>query len=965
MAGGEDSGFADICVYGNDGNTLFMVECKTAGKEYDKEYRNIEIDGGQLFTYWQQDDSCKYLVLYASDLKNGSVVYSTESIDCLDDPNILTLAEKDDSIHIYKNSHIVEDLYECWSETYEKRFCGDIIFRDDSVAYNIGVKPLRKRDLADFSENSKIVNKFEEILRHNNISDKENAFNRLIALFICKLVDEIQKDENDEVDFQYKTGTDTYESLQDRLQRLHKEGMEKFMREEIFYIPDTYAEDLISQYSGYKRKNMIEELKKTLRILKFFTNNDFAFKDVHNEELFYQNGKIVVEVVQLFEHYRIIGSSDIQMLGDLFEQLLNKGFKQNEGQFFTPIPITRFIWDSLPIEKYIKNEHGIEYPKIIDYACGAGHFLTQGIEAVNAAVKKISKNATEENLWTADKVYGIEKDYRLARVSKISLFMHGAGDTNIIFGDGLENYADKGIIPDSFDILVANPPYSVKAFKSHLKLKSNDFRLLSSITNDGSEIETLFVERISQLIKPNGLAAVILPSSILSNDSSSYVGAREELLQHFHIRAIACFGSKTFGATGTNTVVLFMQKINEPPVRFKLVEDSADAILSGEALSDWEDAEIYEAYLAKTEADRNYYGDMIAELKPYTYFIDDEYLKNYIPMFENLVEVKNKQKTKSFQRMSVEEQTSWMNRQFYSFVKAHEKEKIMYFAMVYKQTVLIVTAPSDNAKQKEFLGYDWSNRKGNEGIVIGTPGGMLYNNEDRFANDTLAGLIRDSFDEKEKSLSNYEEYYRYTSLKDMIDFSRVVFNKEIKTTVAKKFEIISKYPIVTLANFPTDIRKGTAITQREINPGNYKVVAGGISFAYTGDRYNRAENIITISASGANAGYVNIWKEKIFASDCTTVQGQNTTETIYIYNFLVAHQNALFALRKGSAQPHVYPDDIKKFPIPLPPPKVQQKIVDECSKIDEEYNTTRMTIEEYRAKIEKLFADLDIIGGGR
>lgn len=55
------------------------------------------------------------------------------------------------------------------------------------------MKPLRKVDLRDFSENDRIVNKFEEILRHNNVSDKENAFNRLIALFICKLVDENSK----------------------------------------------------------------------------------------------------------------------------------------------------------------------------------------------------------------------------------------------------------------------------------------------------------------------------------------------------------------------------------------------------------------------------------------------------------------------------------------------------------------------------------------------------------------------------------------------------------------------------------------------------------------------------------------------------------------------------------------------------------------------------------------------------
>ena len=83
---------------------------------------------------------------------------------------------------------------------------------------------------------------------------------------------------------------------------------------------------------------MIAHLKHTLRILKFYTNNDFAFKDVHNEQLFLQNGKILVEVVQLFEKFRIIGSENLQMLGDLFEQLLSKGFKQNEGQFFTPVP---------------------------------------------------------------------------------------------------------------------------------------------------------------------------------------------------------------------------------------------------------------------------------------------------------------------------------------------------------------------------------------------------------------------------------------------------------------------------------------------------------------------------------------------------------------------------------------------------------------------------------------------------
>ena len=368
------------------------------------------------------------------------------------------------------------------------------------------------------------------------------------------------------------------------------------MREEIFYVADDYAENLVQQYTGQKRQKMIEDLRNTLRVLKFYTNNDFAFKDVHNEELFYQNGKILVEVVQLFENYRIIGSNDVQMLGDLFEQLLNKGFKQNEGQFFTPIPITRFIWDSLPVERTIKKADGIEFPKIIDYACGAGHFLTQGFEAVNASVLSIDSSYKINRTWAEHKIFGIEKDYRLARVSKISLFMHGAGDGNIIFGDGLENYTDKDISPCSFDILVANPPYSVKSFKPHLKLKDNTFTTLEKISNDGSEIETLFIERIAQLLKPTGIAAVILPNTILIKESESFISAREYILKNFNLRAISVMGSKTFGATGTNTVILFLEKFNEPPKRLDLVSDSINSIFASNDLSDWEDEDIIDDY---------------------------------------------------------------------------------------------------------------------------------------------------------------------------------------------------------------------------------------------------------------------------------------------------------------------------------------------------------------------------------
>lgn len=139
-------------------------------------------------------------------------------------------------------------------------------------------------------------------------------------------------------------------------------------------------------------------------------------------------------------------------------------------------------------------------------------------------------------------------------------------------------------------------------------------------------------------------------------------------------------------------------------------------------------------------------------------------------------------------------------------------------------------------------------------------------------------------------------------------------------------------------------------------------MAGGKDYAYFHNVSNREANVITISASGAYAGYVNFWREKIFASDCTTVVGKkNISYTEFIFNYLLSQQEQIYYLQKGSAQPHVYPKDIAKIPIPLPPLSIQKQIIDECAKVDEEYNNSRMSIESYRQKIANVFERLEVV----
>ena len=226
---------------------------------------------------------------------------------------------------------------------------------------------------------------------------------------------------------------------------------------------------------------------------------------------------------------------------------------------------------------------------------------------------------------------------------------------------------------------------------------------------------------------------MILPSSILSNDSASYTGAREQLLQNFYIRGIAAFGSKTFGATGTNTVVMFLEKFNEPPKQIDLSADSVDAIFSGAELAGWKDRDIFEAYLAQIDIDENEYRAFLNKSLSVADLEGSEYFKMYVTAFADSADAKNLLKTKAYQQKSADEQAAAYLERLYSYAYSIEREKLVYFSLVYQQTTVIITAPADNKAQKEFLGYDWSNRKGNEGIQIITPGGKMYDDADRVA----------------------------------------------------------------------------------------------------------------------------------------------------------------------------------------------------------------------------------------
>lgn len=162
------------------------------------------------------------------------------------------------------------------------------------------------------------------------------------------------------------------------------------------------------------------------------------------------------------------------------------------------------------------------------------------------------------------------------------------------------------------------------------------------------------------------------------------------------------------------------------------------------------------------------------------------------------------------------------------------------------------------------------------------------------------------------------------------------------------------YPHVSIEKIAV-VRKGSAITKNQINSGgSIPVVAGGQSPAYYHDVSNRDPDVITVSASGAYAGFVNYWTKPIFASDCSTIQAkdENTVMNRYLYETLKYLQNDIYKLQTGGGQPHVYPKDIQTIKIPLPPIETQREIVAELDSYQKIIDAAQTIVKTYKPVID-------------
>ena len=980
-SGHGTSGKLDILVMKND-QAFLMIECKTWGTEFEKELNKIQKNGGQLFTYFQQDRATNYLTLYTSNF--DSKINKINFVNC-----IIKIEPH------YRDTSNVDDLFDRWN----KLFKDNGIFEEGNTPYNIKSKALTLNKLKKIKEedSSFIFNRFLEILRHNVVSDKPNAFNKIFTLFLCKIVDE-GRNENEELEFQW-LDTDTHISFQKRLTDLYKRGMLELLEKD---ITDTSDEEFDTKFKNKIDDKVKEQIKNILTELRLKKNNEFAIKEVFDDNSFEDNAKVVKEVVELLQKFKIRYNEKQQYLGDFFELLLTTGLKQEAGQFFTPVPIARFIINSIPLKELTENKikkGNINdlLPYLIDYACGSGHFLTESMDVLQNIVNGIDESKLSQNIkkqikswkeyqfeWAFDYIYGIEKDYRLVKTAKVSCYLHGDGLAKVIHSDGIGNFIhEKGykeklkcVSHDDrqdnkqFDIVVSNPPYSVSAFKNTLNRVDESFKLFGKLTDQSSEIECLFIERTKQLLKDGGYAGIILSSSMLSN-KGIYESAREIILKYFKIIAITEFGSNTFMATGTNTVTLFLERRNN------YEWESFQSIVDG-FFENFKD-------VACNEID-----------KPFSKYVSHVFnnikFEDYVSLLKKIPN-KKIQETELFKDYQKQFDKLTDDELLKQIIEV-EKEKLLYFILAFPQRILLVktvTAESknENKEEKDFLGYEFKNQRGHEGIRLykdkeGNFSSKLYDPINNLNQDKANYYIYNQFLGKtnlkiSNKLSNNLEYI---NLLDLLRFKDRKFDKRIWLSVEKTISITSKYPLVSIGKICRTILRGASprpidnyITEDEkginwikigdVNENDKFITKTAEKITKQGaekSRYVKEGDFILSNSMSFGRPYILKISGCIHDGWLLITDFDEALDKDYFYEILSYEDTQLQFSHSaaGGVVKNLNKERVSVTKIPLPPIEVQKQIVKEIAQFEKTKNQflKNQTVKEYEIIIKRKKNDI-------
>nr|EAK1027612.1 restriction endonuclease [Campylobacter coli] len=351
-----------------------------------------------------------------------------------------------------------------------------------------------------------------------------------------------------------------------------------------------------------------------------------------------------------------------------------------------------------------------------------------------------------------------------------------------------------------------------------------------------------------------------------------------------------------------------------------------------------------------------------------------EAFKDYRNAFRQTSDYKKLKESKIYKESKDKQDLE--DKAFLAYAQAIEKDKLLYFSLSLNQEVLIIKSPSDIKEQKKFLGYEWSNRKGDEGLKeLHEPYFSPLFERGNPQNETkLNTLICKAF---LNTLGNIPEelqdYATKARLVDMIDFEKVEFNKAISLNVKSKDELNpfknSKFELVRLGEV-CDLNKiknqasATEIEKMILDSGNVKLLPSSKNYEWwtdekTAGQFINEGEVITLGV----ARYANIKKHKgkFVSANNHILSVKDKSKIVFDFLYILLEICGQKLYKQGQQYPQFDTNIFYSFKIPLPPLEIQKQIVAECEKIEEQHNTLSLSIKEYQKLIKAMLQKSGII----
>jgi len=316
-----------------------------------------------------------------------------------------------------------------------------------------------------------------------------------------------------------------------------------------FQVPQNCKWSVIAETSqniGQKLNDIFEKITNvnSPKLDKIFNDLDFANKDRFPNET-------LQRLVNHFSQYNF-GSNYISsdLLGDAYEYLIKQfaaDAGKKGGEFYTPREVERII---IGIVKPHQKDH------IYDPTVGSGGFL---LEAYNYLKNKLGE-LVARTLY----LYGQEINISTFAIAKINMFLHGLDSADIRRGDTLANpqFLNNMGNLQTFDIVVANPPYSIKDWEFELFKTDKYGRTQGYDQPPQKNADFAFVLHILKSLHANGRAGVVLPHGVLFRGGSEG-RIREQIIKNDLLDAVIGLPPKLFYGTGIPAAILIFNK-NKP-----------------------------------------------------------------------------------------------------------------------------------------------------------------------------------------------------------------------------------------------------------------------------------------------------------------------------------------------------------------------------------------------------------------